>query len=51
MVNFCLKVAQIGDLSSKIQWFEALARGRGRGPRIIESYMINLQFELLLGRN
>ena len=23
MVNFCLKVAQIGDLSSKIQWFEA----------------------------
>ena len=22
MVNFCLKVAQIGDLSSKIQWFE-----------------------------
>ena len=34
MVNFCLKVAQIGDLSSKIQWYESfdLARANMTTP-------------------
>ena len=47
MVDFCLKVAQIWDLLTEIQGFEASARR----PRTLESWTTNDKFELLLGRN
>ena len=47
MVNFCLKLAQIWDLSSGIQGFEVIAQR----PQTLESQMTDLKFELLLGRN
>ena len=42
MVNFCLKVAQIGDLSSKIQGFEALTW------HSIRSELINMSRKMIV---
>jgi len=42
-VNFCLKVAQIQDLSTEIQGFEASARR----PLTLESRTTNNDFKLL----